>query len=166
MDGSPWVSKELYAAFLVAIAVTIAGLWLVLRLRRGRGAPLRHVVRADWTPVVLHLAAARVPPARIALALAGHPLDLGAGPVRAPLPAAVATTADALGLALPDLQQDVVREGTEPAAVEALRALGPALAAAPGVAAVGALWPDDPAALASAVRAYGKLAGVRPASAV
>jgi len=50
--------------------------------------------------------------------------------------------------------------------VEALRALGPALAAAPGVAAVGALWPDDPAALASAVRAYGKLAGVRPASAV
>ena len=163
MDAAP--SKELLAAFLVAVAASYLGIRAALRLRRrGGGAPLRHVVVAGWTSVARHLAASGTAPDLAALALAGYAPETGAAPVRAKLPAAVATVADALVLSLPEVQRAVVRRAGTPeaaaAALEELRALRGALAAAPDAGALGALWPDDPAELARAVAAYAKLAGV------
>jgi hypothetical protein len=162
---SPWQSSEIYVALLLAIGVTVAVLWAVIRARRGRGAPLRHRVAAGWSAVARHLAGAGAPPELVALALAGYaPRCADEEPVTARLPVAVASTADALGLALPTVQRAVVRAAGDADAAElslaAIRALEPALVAAPGVVSVTPLWPDAGPALAGAVKAYARMSGV------
>ncbi len=161
----PWSTAQLVAVFVLVLVAGVVGLRVLLRLRRAH-VPRRHVVVPSWTPIVEALLARGVEaPELLVGALANWDLRL-AQPVAvgARLPCAVATVAQALGRTLPDVQRAVVARTASPeraaAFLEELRALRARLDDLPGVAGVGALWPDDAGTLARAMREYARLSGI------
>jgi hypothetical protein len=157
-------------AVVLAGAAAMVGVRLALNRGRRRTARRGHDAIPAWVEVARGLReGAEIGPEILALALAGYDLDLGLeAPVRARLPAAVASASEAAKLSLDEVQRAVVRraatdEGAREA-LEELKALAPRLGTLPTVRKVGPLWPDDPGALCEAVRHYTRAIGLVPPS--
>ena len=153
-------------AVFLAFVVT-AGLSLRLLVWRAKKKlRRRHVVIEPWLPIVAALRERGVTaPEVLATVLAGWDLRLEAPcDVGSRLPSGIATVADALGLALVQVQRPLIDRaadagGATPLLAE-LRALRPRLEGLPGVREVGALWPDDPETFAKTVVRYAAMCAV------
>jgi hypothetical protein len=165
MESRTWAPTEIVAVFF-AFVVTAALALQLLVWRAKKKLRRRHVVIEPWLPIVSALRERGVTaPEVIATALAGWDLRLEAPcDVGSRLPSGVATVADALGLALVQVQRPLIdraahAEGAAPLLAE-LRALRPRLEGLPGVREVGALWPDDAETLAKTVVRYAAMCAV------
>lgn len=165
MGSRVWAPTEIVAVFF-AFVVT-AGLAIKLLVWRAkRKLRRRHVVIEPWLPIVAALRERGVTaPETIATVLAGWDLRLDPPcAVGARLPSGVATVADALGVALVEVQRPLIARAADAAGASPLlaelRALRPRLEGLPGVREVGALWPDDPETFARMVVRYAAMCAV------
>jgi hypothetical protein len=154
--------SEQTGVFILGLIIAAASVWLVIRLRRNQ-VPRLHQVLAGWTPIVRELVARGIEDRSLLVgALANWELQLEPPVVvRARLPAAVATVADALNVGLATVQGAVIDRAAQPEPFLAdLKALRPKLDGLPGVVAVGVLWPDEASVLGQALLAYRQRSGL------
>lgn len=156
------MGSEQTGVFILGLIIAAASVWLVVRLRRNQ-VPRLHQVVARWTPIVRELVAKGIEDRALLVgALANWDLRLEPPElVRARLPMAVATVADALNVTLVSVQNALIERAEQPDRFyEELQGLRPRLEGLAGVAGVGALWPEESGKLREALLAYRRRSGL------